>query len=177
MPDSDALALVAVGVAGFAVLATVLLLAKVARLSRALDSLMGGAGKGSFERQRVATEALRRDVNATREDLAAARADLGDALRHVAVVRYDAFGDQGGRLSFSAALLDDAGDGLVLTSINARTETRTYAKGVKGGTSDHELSPEELQAIDYARRPPGEGSGIVEPRRPWGRLSRASADR
>ena len=71
------------------------------------------------------------------------RVDLADALRHVAVVRYDAFGDMGGRMSFSAALLDDAGDGLVLTSINGRTETRTYAKGVKGGASE---------AIAVARR-------------------------
>jgi hypothetical protein len=58
----------------------------------------------------------------------------------------------GGRMSFSAALLDDAGDGLVLTSINGRSETRTYAKGVKAGSSDHTLSPEEEQAITYATR-------------------------
>ena len=58
----------------------------------------------------------------------------------------------GGRLSFSAALLDDSGDGLVLTSINGRSETRTYAKGVKAGESDHSLSPEEQQAIGYAGR-------------------------
>jgi hypothetical protein len=95
---------------------------------------------------------LRSDVQHLRDDLAAARADLSDALRHVAVVRYDAFGDMGGRLSFSAALLDDAGDGLVLTSINGRTETRSYAKGVKAGESDHSLSPEEQQAISYATR-------------------------
>ena len=62
------------------------------------------------------------------------QADLADAIRHVAVVRYDAFGDMGGRLSFSVAMLDDSGDGLVLTSINGRTETRTYAKGVKAGS-------------------------------------------
>ena len=65
---------------------------------------------------------------------------------------YDAFADMGGRLSFSAALLDDAGDGLVLTSINGRTETRTYAKGVKSGVSEHTLSPEEEQAIAFALR-------------------------
>jgi hypothetical protein len=58
----------------------------------------------------------------------------------------------GGRMSFSAALLDDAGDGLVLTSINGRSETRTYAKGVKAGASDHTMSPEEQQAIAYATR-------------------------
>jgi hypothetical protein len=73
------------------------------------------------------------------------------ALRHVAVVRYDAFGDMGGRLSFSAALFDDNGDGLVISSINGRTETRTYAKSLVGLQSDHTLSPEEKDAIETAR--------------------------
>lgn len=84
-------------------------------------------------------------------DLAALRADLGQALRHVAVVRYDAFGDMGGRLSFSAAVIDDGGDGLVISSIHARGESRTYAKGVVGGTSDVTLTPEEQQALAAAR--------------------------
>jgi uncharacterized protein DUF4446 len=72
------------------------------------------------------------------------------ALRHVAVVRYDAFGDMGGRLSFSAALYDDHGDGLVISSINGRSETRTYAKALVGRQSDHTLSPEEKEAIEAA---------------------------
>lgn len=84
-------------------------------------------------------------------DLAALRADLGQALRHVAVVRYDAFGDMGGRLSFSAAIIDDGGDGLVISSIHARGESRTYAKGVVGGTADATLTPEEQQALAAAR--------------------------
>lgn len=84
-------------------------------------------------------------------DLAALRADLGQALRHVAVVRYDAFGDMGGRLSFSAAVVDDRGDGLVISSIHARGESRTYAKGIVGGGSDSTLTPEEQQALAAAR--------------------------
>ena len=84
-------------------------------------------------------------------DVAALRADLGQALRHVAVVRYDAFGDMGGRLSFSAAVVDDRGDGLVISSIHARGESRTYAKGVVGGSSDATLTPEEQQALAAAR--------------------------
>jgi hypothetical protein len=91
-------------------------------------------------------------VEALHADVAAVRAEAGSALRHVAVVRYDAFSDQGGRLSFSAALLDDNGDGLVLTSINSRSETRTYAKGVQRGGSEHDLSPEEQQAVAHATR-------------------------
>jgi hypothetical protein len=84
-------------------------------------------------------------------DLAALRSDLAQALRHVAVVRYDAFGDMGGRLSFSAAVVDDRGDGLVFSTIHARGESRTYAKGVVGGSSDATLTPEEQQALAAAR--------------------------
>ena len=84
-------------------------------------------------------------------DLAALRADLSQALRHVAVVRYDAFGDMGGRLSFSAAVIDERGDGLVFSSLHARGESRTYAKGVVGGGSDATLTPEEQQALAAAR--------------------------
>ena len=157
--DQQTLEVVALAAAGVAVLSLGLalaLLARFNRLAKAHGVLTGRDAGATFveavTRQHREAEALRTDVGMLRDDLAAARADLSDALRHVAVVRYDAFGDMGGRLSFSAALLDDAGDGLVLTSINGRTETRTYAKGVKAGESDHSLSPEELQAIGYASR-------------------------
>ena len=55
------------------------------------------------------------------------------SVRNVALLRYDAFEDVGGRLSFSCALLDDQGNGVVLTSINGRQETRVYAKPVTQG--------------------------------------------
>ena len=73
------------------------------------------------------------------------------ALRHVAVVRYDAFGDMGGHLSWSMALLDDGGDGVVLTSIHGRSDSRTYAKNVSSWTANQQLSPEEEEAIGFAR--------------------------
>ena len=73
------------------------------------------------------------------------------SLRHVAVVRYDAFGDVSGEQSWSLAILDDAGDGVVVTAINGREAARTYAKNVRAGESDAALSPEELEAIAFAR--------------------------
>lgn len=76
---------------------------------------------------------------------------VAQGLRHVSVVRYDAFGDMGGRLSFSAAIVDDSGDGLVISSIHARGESRTYAKGVIDGRSEITLTPEERQALAAAR--------------------------
>jgi hypothetical protein len=96
-------------------------------------------------------EALPEDVQGLRQEVAALRAEAGDALRHLAVVRYDAFGDMGGHLSWSLALLDDAGNGVVLTSIHGRSDARTYAKNVAAWSSQQQLSPEEEEAIAHAR--------------------------
>jgi hypothetical protein len=66
-------------------------------------------------------------------------------------VRYDALNEMTGQLSFSVALLNSAGDGVVLSSINSRSETRTYAKVVLGGAGTQPLAPEEEQAVRTAR--------------------------
>ncbi len=81
----------------------------------------------------------------------ALRADVSTSLRHLAVVRYDAFGDMGGHLSWSMALLDDSGDGVVLSSIHGRSDARTYAKNVTEWTANQQLSPEEEEAVGFAR--------------------------
>ena len=96
-------------------------------------------------------DALPEDVHGLRQEVAALKAENADALRHLSVVRYDAFGDVGGHLSWSLALLDDAGHGTVLTSIHGRSEARTYAKSIAGWTCEQQLSPEELEAIEHAR--------------------------
>ncbi|KRE94290.1 hypothetical protein ASG76_13015 [Nocardioides sp. Soil774] len=96
-------------------------------------------------------DALPEDVHGLRQEVAALKAESSDALRHLSVVRYDAFGDVGGHLSWSLAVLDDAGNGVVLTSIHGRSEARTYAKSVAGWTCEQQLSPEEDEAIEHAR--------------------------
>ena len=96
-------------------------------------------------------EALPEDVHGLRQEVAALRSETRDALRHLAVVRYDAFGDMGGHLSWSVALLDDGGHGVVLTSIHGRSEARTYAKSISGWACEQQLSPEEEEAINHAR--------------------------
>ncbi|MGQ0670569.1 MAG: DUF4446 family protein [Actinomycetota bacterium] len=78
------------------------------------------------------------------------------AVRHVGLVRYDAFEDVGGRLSFSCAMLDDHGDGVVITSINGRQDTRVYAKPIADGKSAYNLSTEEDEAIRQALAGPRE---------------------
>lgn len=88
------------------------------------------------------TDAHQRQLN----ELALA---LSSALRHFSVVRYDAFDDVSGRMSFTAAILDDNGDGLVITSLHSRAESRTFLKGITAGTAEG-LSPEEQEAVDHA---------------------------
>jgi hypothetical protein len=78
------------------------------------------------------------------------------AVRHVGLLRYDAFEDVGGRLSFSCALLDDHGSGVVVTSINGRQDTRVYAKPIAEGKSQYNLSVEEEEAIRQALAGPRE---------------------
>ncbi len=160
MPVADStaktLAAVAILVAVLALGLTIGMLVALRRMRVAYSVLQGGKGHDDFvtlvNHHGRAVSDLRGEVEDMNARVGKLSVEISDALRHVAVVRYDAFPDMGGRLSFSAALLDDEGDGLVLTSINGRSETRTYAKGVKSGRSDHQLSPEETQAIGYATR-------------------------
>jgi Protein of unknown function (DUF4446) len=72
------------------------------------------------------------------------------SLGNVALVRYDAFSEMSGRMSFSLALLNDNGDGVTISAIAAPTDTRVYAKGISAGKGEQDLSPEERQAVAAA---------------------------
>ena len=67
-----------------------------------------------------------------------------------ALLRYKAFANSGGDQSFSFALLDAEGDGIVLSSICGRDESRIYAKTIKKGKSSYALSSEEVEVIRQA---------------------------
>ena len=99
-------------------------------------------------------DSLRAHVDATeqamREQVVENNDPAASALRHIALVRYDAFTEMSGRMSFSLAMLDDGGDGVTITAITGRTDTRVYAKAVARGQGEHDLSPEERQAITAA---------------------------
>lgn len=132
-----AAALVALAVSGIA-------LAQALGASRAAADGAGGRTTGG------GAGALPEDVLGLRQEVAALRAESAGALRHLSVVRYDAFGDVGGHLSWSVALLDDAGDGVLLTSIHGRSEARSYAKTISAGACAQQLSPEEQEALTAA---------------------------
>jgi Protein of unknown function (DUF4446) len=155
------LAVVAVAIAVIAFVWVIVLGVRVRAMRRQYLALQGPDGTAESFVEAVSRKidevtALREDVGELRARIQQARVELGQAVRHVSVIRYDAFGDMGGRLSFSIALLDDGGDGLVMSSINGRTETRTYVKPVQAARSEQTLSPEEIQAITEAMQTPSE---------------------
>jgi hypothetical protein len=80
----------------------------------------------------------------------------GVALSHIGLVRFDAFEDAGGAQSFALALIDDDGDGIVLTSLHSRQATRLFVKGIRRGIADLPLSHEETRAMRNAGIVPGE---------------------
>ena len=80
---------------------------------------------------------------------------LAGAITHRALVRYDAYNEMSGRQSLSIALLDDTRSGIVLSSIHHRDQARIYAKQVRDGKSELELSPEEEDALRIALGPGG----------------------
>jgi hypothetical protein len=102
---------------------------------------------GSFA---VEGERLKAQLAKLREEHQAVSELLRGTVQKIGVVRFDAFEDMGGNLSFAAALLNGQGDGIVICAINGRNESRTYAKPVKGGNSVYNLSEEERKAIDKA---------------------------
>jgi Protein of unknown function (DUF4446) len=106
--------------------------------------------RGILQGQAQQMQRLERAIRALHATDKKQQVEIEGSVRNVALLRYDAFEDVGGRLSFSCAMLDEHGSGVVLTSINGRQETRVYAKPVTGGVSTHNLSIEEEEAIRRA---------------------------
>jgi hypothetical protein len=102
-------------------------------------------------RRGASASPLPTDVAGLRDEVERLRVEADGTLRHLAVVRYDAFGDMGGRLSWSMALVDQGGNGLVLTSIHGRSDARTYAKDINAWAGTMPLSPEEEEAVSQAK--------------------------
>lgn len=76
---------------------------------------------------------------------------LRSSVDRAELVRFNAFNNMGSDLSFALALLNQEGDGVVLSSINSREESRVYAKPIVKGESTYHLSDEERQVITKAK--------------------------
>ena len=127
---------------------------KISRLTRKYRLFMKGADGQSIEkalairfrnmdRQEAKTEANSRDLQELKEQ-------QSNVLNKYGIVKYDAFADVGGKMSFALALLNKENTGFVLNAIHSRDNCFLYLKEVVNGESYIILSKEEIEALQKA---------------------------
>ncbi|MCX8053081.1 MAG: DUF4446 family protein [Armatimonadetes bacterium] len=127
---------------------------RLSRLASRYDKrLMDGSVGGIVDRLTEQTSAISRiesrldEINARQLEQAEA---IKGCLQKVGLVRFDAFDDVGGEQSFALVLLDAKGNGIAMSSLYGRQDSRLYAKGIQGGESERTLSDEEQAALAKA---------------------------
>ena len=171
---SDAPGIVALAAAGAALIALIWLLVlsfRFRRLRSAQKVVLGEHGQADLvaharrpaARVRGAARPRRGGRRRTStQRMAAAEDRLDGAIAYRALVRYDAYGEMSGHQSTTIALLDADHNGVVLSSIAHRDTARLYCKQVHAGRGEHQLSPEEEEAVRLALAGGEVGSVILE---------------
>ncbi|HEX8854232.1 MAG TPA: DUF4446 family protein [Thermoleophilaceae bacterium] len=150
-------ALAAAGVAVVAFLFAIVLAVKLRRMRTAQQAVLGDGQRdlvdhatrlerGFVDLREWVEDAMHR----LDERLGTAEERIDGCIAYSALIRYDAYGEMSGRQSSSIALLDSRRSGVVLSSILHREQARLYAKPIRNGESEFDLSPEEVEAIEAA---------------------------
>ena len=153
--------LVAVAAGAVALLALALGTAnavRLRRLARAQRAVLGPHGQDDLVAHAAGLQEAFRALHARVEEVAermeervaAAEERLDGAIAYRSLVRYDAYGELSGHQSTSLALLDAHRNGVVLSSIAHRDTARLYCKQVHDGRGEHQLAPEEEEAVRLA---------------------------
>lgn len=159
MQDLTSTALIALGGAlvvlgGYHALVVAPRMRRLVDAVAAHDALLGGGDAKATDRIAGLEVAVAGAASARVEAekrITALESIAAEKVPHVGFVRYNAFPDVGSDLSYALALLTKNGDGVVLSSIWSREETRTYGKAVTNFNSAQDASNEELAAIAIAR--------------------------
>ena len=146
-----------IGLSGITLLSIILLiisLCKLKKLRRRVDALTRGKDTESMEDimlnffERIESlENHEKDVDA---DIKLIKETLKNTYQKTALVKYDAFREMSGALSYSLALLDQKNDGILISSMYSREGCYTYAKDVVNGECKINLSEEETEALKQA---------------------------
>jgi hypothetical protein len=131
---------------------------RIGRIQRAQKMVLGEHGDTDLishaqaltEQVHKMAAYLKGTTEQTQARLGVVEKRLDGAISHSGLVRYDAYNEMSGRQSTSIALLDSRKTGVVLSSIHHRDQARMYAKGVREGVGELELSPEEAEALRVA---------------------------
>lgn len=125
---------------------------RVGKVDRYIAAMEGdGAGLVStIQHHADQLREMRTDLLVVHDNTTLLRRMAKETISRIALVRYDAFDELAGAMSFSLAQLDEMGDGIVLSAIAGRSDSRLYAKPLAGGRCEYELTPEERIAIERA---------------------------
>jgi hypothetical protein len=130
---------------------------KQRKLNKKYKKFMTGASGENLEGQVIERFAdidkLKADTRQINDELAKIKENLLSTYQKVGVVKYDAFKEMGGKLSFVLALLDKSNNGFLLNSVHSSREgCYTYLKEIIKGESFLELSDDEKKALNQAVR-------------------------
>lgn len=154
MDSASTIPLIALAAALLALLWLAVLQVRAGRMIRRYQQLVSGASAGNLE-EVMAMHVGRinqheRHLGEIDHALDSLDRVLQTAVQRVGLVRFNPFDEVGGDQSFAIALLDQHGNGFVLSSLHNRTETRVYAKQIEGGRPRYTLSDEEAEALSQA---------------------------
>lgn len=134
---------------------TIILLVNVFSLQKKYNAFMKGSDGLTLESTILSRfkeiDILKDESKYTSEKLNIACETLITAYQKVGIVKYDAFKEMGGKLSFSLCLLDDENNGFILTSMHTREGCYTYIKEIIKGESFVILAGEERKALEEAK--------------------------
>lgn len=139
------------------ILAVLLIVAliKIGKLNKKYKAFMKGANGKDLESSILTRfnemDKMKTDIEYIVEKLNIACDMLLNSYQKMSIVKYDAFKEMGGKLSFSLALLDDKNNGCILTSVHTREGCYTYVKEIIKGESFVVLSEEERKALEEAK--------------------------
>ena len=129
-------------------------LVKFDKLSKRYKKFMGGKNAKSLEKDIVGlyedNKFLKTSMEKNKKDIQTLYRKFGRAFQKVGIVKYDAFSQMGGQLSFSLALLDENDNGFILNPVHSTEGCYSYTKEIKNGLCDISLGEEEKQALDIA---------------------------
>ena len=134
---------------------TIILLVKITSLTKKYNAFMKGSDGHTLESTILTRfkeiDILKEESKYTSEKLNIACETLITAYQKIGIVKYDAFKEMGGKLSFSLCLLDDENNGFILTSMHTREGCYTYVKEIIKGESFVVLATEERKALEEAK--------------------------
>ena len=126
---------------------TIILLVKTGNLKKRLNKFTLGSNGKSLE-QDIYTlyedhKYLKAATDKNKKDIRVLTRQLGTAYQKMGLVKYDAFHQMGGQLSFSLCLLDDNNNGFIINSVHSTEGCYSYTKEIKAGASTIDLGTEE----------------------------------